>query len=388
MAASLPTSLTGPTSARDPGNVAGEKRGFAAPEARVGQLLNGKWKVDRLLDVGGMGAVYEATHRNGRRAAIKVLHTRFARDPEVRKRFLREGYVANKIDHPAAVAILDDDTAEDGSPYLVMELLEGESLAGWLQRVGGKLPISEVLAVAGQVLEVLEVAHGRGIVHRDLKPANVFITRSGHAKLLDFGLARIRDGAISLIPTAQGVVMGTAGYMAPEQARGASDMVDSRTDLFAVGAVVYRAISGRRIHEKQTAFDMSVAAMKEQAPSLATVLPEAGPLLVAAVDKALAFDRNDRWQDAAAMFEALRAAYEEHRHRPPPLPTARGPQSSQQSVDVSVDYSPDEPSLVVDVAFGAHHDDALERERQRTREVIDGMSGASIAIASDALNKS
>jgi serine/threonine protein kinase len=367
--------------------VAGEKRGFAAPEARVGQMLNGKWTVDRLLDVGGMGAVYAATHRNGRRAAIKVLHTRFARDPEVRKRFLREGYVANKIDHPAAVAILDDDTAEDGSPYLVMELLEGESLAGWLQRVGGKLPISEVLAVAGQVLEVLEVAHAHGIIHRDLKPANIFITRSGHAKLLDFGLARIRDGAISLIPTAQGVVMGTAGYMAPEQARGASDLVDPRTDTFAVGAVVYRAISGRRIHEKQTAFDMSVAAMKEQAASLATVLPEAGPLLVAAVDKALAFDRNDRWQSASAMFEALRAAYEEHRHRPPPLPVARGPQSSQQSVDVSVDYMPDEPSLVVDVAFGAKHDDAIERERQRTREVIEGISGASIAIASDALNK-
>jgi len=350
-------------------------------------MLNGKWKVDRLLDVGGMGAVYEATHRNGRRAAIKVLHTRFARDPEVRKRFLREGYVANKIDHPSAVAILDDDTAEDGSPYLVMELLEGESLAGWLQRVGGKLPISEVLAVAGQVLEVLEVAHGHGIIHRDLKPANIFVTKSGHAKLLDFGLARIRDGAISLIPTAQGVVMGTAGYMAPEQARGASDQVDQRTDLFAVGAVVYRCVSGRRIHEKKTAFDMSVAAMKEQAPSLATVLPEAGPLLVAAIDKALSFDRNGRWQSAGAMFEALRAAYEEHRNRPPPLPTAREPQSSQQSVDVPVEYAPDEPSLVVDVAFGAQHDDAIARERQRTREVIEGMSGAAIDIASEALNK-
>ena len=351
-------------------------------------MLNGKWKVDRLLDVGGMGAVYEATHRNGRRAAIKVLHTRFARDPEVRRRFLREGYVANKIDHPSAVAILDDDTAEDGAPYLVMELLEGESLAAWLQRMGGKLPITEVLAVAGQVLEVLEVAHEHGIVHRDLKPANIFVTKSGHAKLLDFGLARIRDGAISLIPTAQGVVMGTAGYMAPEQARGTPDQVDARTDLFAVGAVVFRAISGRRIHEKQTAFDMTVAAMKEQAASLATVMPDAGPLLVAAVDKALAFDRNSRWQSATAMFEALRAAYEELRNRPPPLPTGRPPQSSQESVDVQVEYTPDEPSLVVDVAFGEQHADAIERERQRTREVIEGMSGAAIAIASEALNKS
>jgi serine/threonine protein kinase len=369
--------------------VSGDRRGggFIAPEARVGQALNGKWHVDRLLDVGGMGAVYEATHRNGRRAAIKILHTRFARDPEVRKRFLREGYVANKIGHPGAVAILDDDTAEDGAPYLVMELLEGESLAGWLQRVGGRLPVTEVLAVAGQVLEVLAAAHSAGIVHRDLKPANVFVTRSGHAKLLDFGLARIRDGALSLIPTAQGVIMGTAGYMAPEQARGTPDQVDARTDLFAIGAVMFRAISGKRIHEKQNAFDMTVAAMKEQAPSLSTVTTEAGPLLVAAVDRALAFERAARWQDAGAMFAALREAYEEQRHRPPPLPQARSPQSSNASVDVPIHYEPDEPSIVVDVAFGNQHDEALERERQRTREVIEGLSGAPIAIASEALNK-
>jgi serine/threonine-protein kinase len=330
-----------------------------------------------------MGAVYEATHRNGRRAAIKVLHTRFARDPEVRKRFLREGYVANKIGHPGAVAILDDDTAEDGSPYLVMELLEGESLAGWLQRVGGRLPVNEVLAVAGQVLEVLVAAHGNGIVHRDLKPANVFVTRAGHAKLLDFGLARIRDGALSLIPTAQGVVMGTAGYMAPEQARGTPDQIDARSDLFSIGAVIFRAMSGKRIHEKQTAFDMTVAAMKDQAPSLATVLPEAGPLLVAAVDRALAFDKSARWQDA----RALRAAYDEHRNRPPPLPQSRPPNTSPSSIDVPVHYEADEPSVVVDVAFGEQHEEAMERERQRTREVIEGLSGPSIAIALEALNK-
>ncbi len=364
----------------------GDRRSnITPPEARVDQTFNGKWHVDKLLDVGGMGAVYEATHRNGRRAAIKVLHTRFARDPEVRKRFLREGYVANKIGHPGAVAILDDDTAEDGSPYLVMELLEGESLAGWLQRVGGRLPVNEVLAVAGQVLEVLVAAHAAGIVHRDIKPANVFVTRAGHAKLLDFGLARIRDGALSLIPTAQGVVMGTAGYMAPEQARGTPDQVDARSDLFSIGAVIFRAMSGKRVHEKGTAFDMTVAAMKDQAPSLATVLPEAGPLLVAAVDRALAFDKNARWQDARAMFEALRAAYDEHRSRPPPLPQSRS--TSPSSIDLPVHYEPDEPSAVIEVAFGEQHEDAVERERQRTREVIEGLSGPAITIAIEALNK-
>jgi eukaryotic-like serine/threonine-protein kinase len=368
--------------------VTGERRsGYAPPEARVGQSLNGKWHVDRLLDVGGMGAVYEVTHRNGRRAAVKVLHTRFARDPEVRRRFLREGYVANKIGHPGAVAILDDDTAEDGSPYLVMELLEGESLAAWLHRAGGRLPVSEVLAVAGQVLEVLVAAHGNGIVHRDLKPANIFVTRGGHAKLLDFGLARIRDGALSLIPTAQGVVMGTAGYMAPEQARGTPDQVDARSDLFSLGAVIFRAMSGRRLHEKENAFDMTVAAMKEHAPSLATVLPDAGPLLVAAVDRALAFDKSARWQDARTMFEALRAAYEEQRRRPPPLAQSHPPSTGGESIDVSVQYEDDAPSIVVDLAFGEQHEDAMERERQRTREVIEGLAGPSASAALDATRK-
>jgi serine/threonine-protein kinase len=343
--------------------------------------------VDNLLDVGGMAAVYVATHRNGRRAALKVLHARFARDPEVRKRFLREGYVANKIGHPGAVSILDDDTAEDGSPFLVMELLDGESLSAMLTRVGGKLPIAEVLAIAGQVLEVLDVAHSNGVIHRDIKPGNVFVTKSGHAKLLDFGLARIRDGAISIIPTAAGVVMGTAGYMAPEQARGTPDQIDVRTDIFAVGAVVFRALSGRRIHEKQTPFDMMLAAMKDQAGSLASVMPGAGPLLVAAVDRALAFDKAARWQSSRAMFEALRAAFEESRHRPAPLPQVVEEAPASVPLELSFSFGATEPSLVVDVAFGDGHDDALERERQRTREIVEGLSEFGVGISPDALTK-
>jgi serine/threonine-protein kinase len=329
----------------------------------VGQTLNGKWRIDRLIDTGGMGAVYEATHRNGRRAAIKVLHARFARDPEVRKRFLREGYVANKIGHPGAVAILDDDVAEDGCPLLVMELLQGESLSAWLSRTGGKLPSPEVLAIAGQVLDVLVAAHANGVIHRDIKPANVFVTRTGHAKLLDFGLARIRDGTLSLIPTAAGVVMGTVGYMAPEQARGMPDQVDARTDLFAVGAVMFRALSGRRIHEKKTTFDMSVAAMKEAAPTLASALPAATPALAVAVDRALAFEKAGRWQSAREMFEGLRAAYDESRRPAPPASVG------SVEIPITVDTSVDTPSIVIDVTFGDDHDEELERERKRTRDM-------------------
>jgi eukaryotic-like serine/threonine-protein kinase len=345
---------------------------LVAAKARVGQTLNDKWHVDRLIDIGGMGAVYAATHRNGRRAAIKILHRRFALEPEVRNRFLREGYVANKIDHPGAVAILDDDIAQDGSPFLVMELLDGESLSGSLTRAGGKLPVADALAVTGQVLEVLSAAHANGIIHRDIKPANVFVTKTGHAKLLDFGLARIRDGSASLVPTAMGIVMGTAGYMAPEQARGQSDQIDARSDVYAVGAVLFRSISGRRVHEGKNTFDLTVAAMKDHAPSFATVAPDAGPALVNAVDRALKFDKLHRWQSAREMFEALRAAYDE---LSPAVPSAR-------SVDIPLHFE-DASSLVVDVAFGSERDEAVARERARTREVIDGLSGVSVAIDLD-----
>lgn len=353
------------------------------PETRVGQTLKGKWRVDRLIEVGGMSAVYEATHRNGRCVAIKVLQTRFAGDAEVRRRFLREGYVANKIDHPGAVAILDDDTAEDGAPFLVMELLRGESLAQWLARAGGRLRVLDMLAIAEQLLEVLQVAHDRGIIHRDIKPGNVFVTETGHTKLLDFGLARIRDGALSLVPTAAGIVLGTAGYMAPEQARGVPDEIDTRADLFAVGAVVFRALSGRPIHDKSTPFDSIVAAMGEAAPPFATAVPEAGPLLALAMDRALAFDKEARWPTAREMSDAVRAAYDEARLRPPPLPQGTRPRAGgtsptpvgEMEAEASIPFElVNAPSLVVEVAFGPGHDEAIERERQRTREVASAMT--------------
>ena len=353
----------------------------AVARARIGETLNGKWRLDRLIDVGGMGAVYEATHRNGRRAALKLLHTQYAANVEVRQRFLREGYVANKIDHPGAVAILDDDVSEDQCPFLVMELLEGESLSAMLTRLGGRLRVPEALGIAGQVLEVLEAAHENGVVHRDIKPGNVFITRTGHTKLLDFGLARVRGGGTSHTPTAVGIVMGTAGYLSPEQARGQPDQVDARSDLFAVGAVLYRAVSGVRIHEGDNALEMTFAAMQTPAPSFATVFPEATASLVHAVDRALAFEKEARWPSARLMREALRTAYQDElRVRPHPA----GP-PAQPAVKDREETLDDLPSLAVEIAFGEEHDQVVESERQRIREVIEGLSGISVAIEPDAL---
>jgi serine/threonine protein kinase len=349
-------------------------------EGRVGQTLNGKWRVDQLIDIGGMASVYAVTHRNGRRAAIKVLHPSCATNLEVRKRFLREGYVANKIDHPGALAILDDDVAEDGMPFLVMELLEGESLSRRLARVGGKLPFADVLGIAGQVLEVLDMAHANRIIHRDVKPGNIFVTKSGHTKLLDFGLARIRDGGLSLVPTLAGIVMGTAGYLAPEQALGQPDEVDARADIFGVGAVMFRAVSGRPIHDGPTPLDTLMAAMKEPAPSLSEVLPGAAPALVAVIDRAVAFKKEMRWRSAREMLEALRSVYSALRRRPP-MPALGAPAWGAGEGSAPISVKEDEaPSLIAEVAFD-RHDEALARERQRTHDVIEAMSNETLARA-------
>ena len=165
----------------------------ARARSRLGRMLRGKWRLDALLGVGGMAAVYAATHRNGSRAAVKVLHSELTINPQVRNRFLREGYVANAVGHEGAVRVIDDDSAEDGSMFLVTELLDGETLEQRRIRCGGRLSEDEVLCLAEPLLDVLIAAHAKGVVHRDLKPENVFVTRNGQVKVLDFGIARLRE---------------------------------------------------------------------------------------------------------------------------------------------------------------------------------------------------
>ncbi len=285
-----------------------EQRTIEQAKARVGTVLRGKWTLDRLLDTGGMSSVFVATHRNGSRVAIKLLHAALSKQEDVRKRFLREGYVANKVGHPNAVGISDDDETDDGSVFLVMELLEGESLDQRLRR-GGKLVPLEVLRIADQVLDVLAAAHANGIVHRDIKPGNIFLCRDRKVKVLDFGLARVREATgFQERMTRDGVVMGTVNYMAPEQARGRTEHIDARTDLFAVGATMFTALSGGHVHEGQTAMDRMIAAASTPARSLAAVLPDAHPVLVTLVDRALSFAKDDRFANAATMQGAVQSA--------------------------------------------------------------------------------
>lgn len=290
---------------------------------RTKKTLRGKWHLDRLLGVGGMAAVYAATHRNGTRAAVKILHPELSVHGHAKSRFLKEGYVANKVHHPGVVRVLDDDVAEDGSIYLVMELLDGESLEARRVRKGGTLGVDEVLSIADQILDVLAVAHEKGVVHRDIKPENIFLTRDGVVKVLDFGIARLRELSTASTATQTGTTMGTPAFMAPEHARGLWDEVDAQSDLWSVGATMFALATGRMVHEARTANELLVAAVTQKAPKVKAVDPELPTPLAEVVDTALAYEKADRWPNARAMQEGVRTAYDRIRHAPihsyPPL---------------------------------------------------------------------
>jgi serine/threonine-protein kinase len=358
---------------------------------RVGTVLRGKWTIDAVIGVGGMASVYSATHRNGKRLAIKLLHPLFAQHPEVCARFLREGYVANRVGHPGSVAVLDDDTAEDGSVFLVMELLEGQSLEARLGEAR-RLGPAEALFIADQVLDVLAAAHAQRIVHRDIKPGNIFLLRDGTVKVLDFGLARLKEGPGSNLVTRDGWVVGTVSYMSPEQARARHDMMTAQSDLWSVGATLFFALSGHAVHAADTPTDRLLLAMRQPARSLATVRPDLPDEVVALVDRALRYEQSERWEDARAMQAAVRAAYTAITGQPipgtarteycgaagwlrPALAAASGgasPCDDSSSLDVSVVFEPDSGTTAVEVPV--EYLDSSEPERY-----VDVASDAEVA---------
>jgi serine/threonine-protein kinase len=280
-------------------------------EARIGSVIKDKWRLDRLLGVGGMACVYAATHRNKKRAAVKMLHRELSSDKVVRERFLREGYLANSVAHRGAVSVDDDDIAEDGSAFLVMELLDGETIEQRWRRKAERLPLEEVLAVGDQVLDTLAAAHDKGVVHRDLKPENLFLTRDGIVKLLDFGIGRLNDVKGVSSTTLSGAAMGTPAFMAPEQARGRWEEVDGQTDLWALGATLYTLLTGQYVHQAATVNETLALAVSQQAHSIAVLRPDLPLRVVALVDRSLAYAKPQRFADARAMQHELRVTYAE-----------------------------------------------------------------------------
>jgi len=276
--------------------------------ARLGSVLRDKYTLDAVLGVGGMATVYAATHRNGKQVALKLLHPELAQQPGILRRFLREGYVANRVTHPGSVSVIDDDVTEDGFAFLVMELLVGltvQDLWDARQRVNPAC----VVAIMIPLLEVMAAAHASGIIHRDLKPANLFLTSEGEVKVLDFGIARL-ETTNARMTTHQGGILGTPAFMAPEQALGKSDAVDPQTDLWAIGATAFALLVGDVVHPADNTQQTLIRAATQPARVLRDLATDIPAPLADVFQRALVFDKAGRWPSASAMRDALVQAAE------------------------------------------------------------------------------
>ena len=263
-------------------------------------LLCGRYRLQRALGTGGMASVQLATDEElGRPVAIKLLAEGLAADEAFRTRFLREAKLAARLSHPNVVSVFD--TGEDGGrPFIVMECVDGENVAEILRR-RGRLPVDEALALARQAAAGLTHAHAAGLVHRDVKPQNLLVAADGTLKVADFGIARAAE--LTAL-TEQGTVLGTAAYLAPEQASG--EPVTPATDVYALGAVVYELLAGRTPHRVESLGDLARVGRDEVTP-LRTLRPEVPPAVEQAVARALSPRAEDRQQDAAAFAAELDA---------------------------------------------------------------------------------
>jgi serine/threonine protein kinase len=276
----------------------------------VGAVIAGTYTIERLLGRGGMGAVFLASHARlpGKKVAIKVLHPDVA-DSESLARFRREAEIASRLGHANIVEVHDWNTLPDGTPYLVLEFLEGESLAQRLAR--GPMPLVETLQIVRQVGSALSAAHREEIIHRDLKPQNVFLvpvetddgTPAVRAKVLDFGISKIRGS--QTIKTQDTSILGTPQYMAPEQALGHHGAVDARTDVFALGAMVYEMLCGAPAFGGSSVPEVVFKVVYEQPPPIGERVAMLPPNVAAAVTKALEKKAADRFQDVPSFVEAL-----------------------------------------------------------------------------------
>lgn len=277
-------------------------------DRRLGSVIAGKWRVDSLLGSGSMAAVYAVTHRNGARAALKILHPTLCTDEAVCERFLGEGYLTNSVKHAGIVRVLDDGMTDDGCVFLVMDLLEGKTLETLRQDRGGQIELAEILDIADKLMDVLQAVHAGGIIHRDLKPQNVFVCDDGSVKLLDFGVARVFDSSARSKLSMFGLVLGTPSFMSPEQALGAREKVDHRSDIWSLGATLFTAITGQTVHLGPHVQAKLLAAATVKARSIALVKQDLPAPIASAIDTALRFKMEERWQSVEAFRRAFREA--------------------------------------------------------------------------------
>jgi serine/threonine-protein kinase len=284
--------------------------GAEGVDSLIGKVLGEAYQIVRLVGEGGMGRVYEARHLRlkERRFAVKVLHPELARDPEIVARFQREAESASSIGHPNVVDVYDVHKTHDGVPYMVGEFLEGQEFGSRLEQLG-RIDVATAVHVARQVCRALSAAHKKGIVHRDMKPENVFLVdHDGQTsvKVIDFGISKVGQtgpgtGKTNLTKT--GVIMGTPSYMSPEQARG--DKVDHRADVYAVGAMLYHALTGKKPFETDDPTSTLSLVLTEEPTRPRKVNAEIPEGLELVVQRAMAKEASDRFATMQALDDAL-----------------------------------------------------------------------------------
>jgi serine/threonine protein kinase len=282
----------------------------SASDIRIGTVLRDTYELTSLLGKGGMGSVFLARHLRlpGKQVAVKVLLYDDELSDEQLARFRREAEIASQLGHPNIVEVLDFHTLENGAPYMVMEYLRGESLGHRLRK--GRLSIREAFSITRQMGSALQAAHRAGVVHRDLKPPNVFLVPTDsegmvteRVKLLDFGISKLMGS--QTLQTQDDVLMGTPRYMSPEQAMGRNKEIDHRTDIFALGCIVYEMLCGDSPFAGGTIAEVVYRVVHEQPESLAVRCPDLPARAVAAVDKALSKSPQGRYSDVATFIAEL-----------------------------------------------------------------------------------
>ena len=349
---------TSVTHQRSQGNVPQETNGAIKQsvrrdlESRVGEKLPGDWLLTRVIDVGGMAGIFEASSPAGQRVAIKLMRLDVDHQEVVRDRFMLEAEILERVRHENLLKTLDQGLTLNNEPFLVMELLDGQTVEDlWIEN-DRRLSFPVALRVARDVLSALSTVHRMGIVHRDIKPSNIFLA-DGRAILFDFGVAKVGWAKDSV--AVRGTILGTPAYMAPEQAMGVKDL-DPRTDIFAVGATLFTLISGERLNDGESADESFIIAATTPARSLATVTPEVPLDVISLVNRTLSWERRDRFESAEDMIAAVDALLGREREllREQEERSRKSDLLSQSALDASLEDRDLDPVVEMLMGFFQH----------------------------------
>jgi len=370
---------------------------LARSQVEVGSVIDGTYIIEAMIGRGGMGAVYLASHRRlqGKKVAIKMLHADLGGD-EILARFKREADIASQLDHPNIVKVENYNKLADGTPFIVYEYLQGESLAQRLAD-GGAMPIETVFSILRQVGSALSAAHRAGIVHRDLKPQNIFLQPSevdGRAvevaKVLDFGISKMRGS--QTVKTQEATLLGTPQYMAPEQATGQHSNVDERTDIFALGTIIYEMVSGVPAFSGASIPEVVFKVVYEQPRPLAEVAPKLASVLALAIGKAMAKAPADRYATVGDFVEAMTGSPLSLVRKPKvsgaPVSSSPSQNSKNSSKDVFAQtmgsgdhgFSPVKPTLDMPVDAVANTVDSQKGVPSPVADVASASTVAQIAV--------